>query len=351
MRAQLLTAARPGGIVETVDGLSLVNIDPTNAVAPSADHILWSRIGWPYQPADLARAVEADRAVFEWAGFYRPMADLPLFRPVMRAWPRSRDHREWLDANDRFRLDVLGRLRADGPLRGAEIPDTSAVSWTSTGWTNDRNVTQMLEFLALRGDVAVSRREGRDRLWDLAERVYPADVADYTDEEAAALRAERRLGYLGIARPRAAKQPVEPFDVGECGEEATVDGVAGVWRVDPRLLAGLGDVEPRTALLSPFDRLVADRGRAQELFGFEYIVEMYKPAAKRRWGFFALPILHGDRLIGKLDAAADRTHGVLRIAAVHEDDPFTPQETEVVQAEIRDLAEWLGLEPVGIPRS
>jgi uncharacterized protein YcaQ len=320
-------------------------------VAPSADHILWSRIGWPYQPADLVRAVEEDRAVFEWAGFYRPMHDLPLFRPIMRAWPRYRDQREWLEANDRFRRDLLNRLRAEGPLRGGEIADTSQVSWKSTGWTNDRNVTQMLEFLSMRGEVAVSRREGRDRLWDLAERVYPADVADYSDEEAAVLRAERRLGYLGLARRKAAKQPVEPMDVGEIGEDATIDGVPGYWRVDPLLLDGLDLFESRTALLSPFDRLVFDRGRAHDLFGFEYIVEMYKPAAQRRWGFFALPILHGDRLVGKLDAAADRKQGLLRVAAIHEDDAFSSEMTEAVHEEIRELAGWLGLEPTGIPGS
>lgn len=328
-----------------------MNIDPTAAVAPSADHILWSRIGWPYQPPDLMRAVEQHRAVFEWAGFYRSMEDLALFRPVMRAWPRYRDQREWLEANDRFRRDVLDRLHAEGPLRGGEIPDTSQMSWKSTGWTNDRNVTQMLEFLSMRGEVAVSRREGRERLWDLAERVYPADITAYSDEEADALRAERRLGYLGLARQKAPKQPVEPFDVGDGGEEATVEGVSGLWRVDPALLEDGERFEPRTALLSPFDRLVFDRARAQDLFGFEYIVEMYKPAAKRRWGFFALPILHGDRLIGKLDAAADRAKGVFRVAAIHEDEAFTPEVTDAVHGEIRELAAWLGLDAAGIPGS
>lgn len=320
-------------------------------MAPSADHILWSRIGWPYQPADLVRAVQEDRAVFEWAGFYRSMDDLALFRPIMRAWPRYRDQRDWLEVNDRFRRDVLDRLRAEGPLRGGEIPDTSQVSWKSTGWTNDRNVTQMLEFLSMRGEVAVSRREGRDRLWDLAERVYPADVADYSDEEAAVLRAQRRLGYLGLARQKATKQPVEPFDVGEIGEEATIDGVTGRWRVDPSLLDADDRFAPRTALLSPFDRLVFDRARAQDVFGFEYIVEMYKPAAQRRWGFFALPILHGDRLVGKLDAAADRRQGLFRVAAIHEDEPFSPDVTDAVHAEIRELAAWLGLDATGIPGS
>ena len=328
-----------------------MNIDPTAAVAPSADHILWSRIGWPYQPADLARAVEQDRAVFEWAGFYRPMADLPLYLPIMREWPRYRDQREWLEANDTFRRDVLGRLRAEGPVRSGEIADTSQVSWTSTGWTNDRNVTQMLEFLSMRGEVAVSHREGRDRVWDLAERVYPADVDELSDEEAARVRADRRLGYLGVARPKAAKQPVEPIDVGEVGEEATIDGVDGVWRVDPALLDEIGSFQPRTALLSPFDRLVFDRARARDVFGFEYIVEMYKPASKRRWGYFALPILHGDSLVGKLDAAADRKAGVFRVAAIHEDETFTADMTDGVHAEVRELAAWLGLEATGIPGS
>ena len=132
------------------------------------------------------------------------------------------------------------------------------------------------------------------------------------------------------------------------GEEAVVDGVAGTWRVDPRRCRR-GRSTPRTALLSPFDRLVFDRERADELFGFEYILEMYKPAAKRRWGYFALPILHGDRLVGKLDATADRKAGVFRVTAIHEDAPFTDETTDAVHHEIRELADWLGLEVAGLP--
>src|SRR5204863_9895968 len=108
--------------------------------------------------------------------------------------------------------------------------------------------------------------------------------------------------------------------------------------------AALGDdFEGRTALLSPFDRLIHDRVRAQELFDFEYTLEMYKPAAQRRWGYFALPILHGDRLIGKVDAAADRKASVLRVNAIHEDVKFTRGMAKVVQAELADLASWLEL--------
>ena len=347
VRAQLLTADRPADIIETIDGLTVVNIDPTAAIAPSADLILWSRLGWPYQPPDLARAVEVDRTVFEWAGFYRTMADLPLLLPTMRAAPRYADARRWLGANSRFRDEVLARLRADGPLRTSEIPDTSQVSWPSSGWTNDRNVTQMLEILAGCGQVVVSRRESKERLWDLAERVYPAGVEELTAEEAKRRRDERRLGALGLARSKATSQPVEPFDVGDAGEEAVVDLVEGTWRVDPDAVGR--PFEGRTALLSPFDRLVFDRKRAEDLFGFEYILEMYKPAAQRRWGYFALPILHGDRLIGKLDAKADRKAGVLRVAAVHEDEPFNEEQTDAVHDEIHELADWLALEVTGLP--
>lgn len=346
--AQLLSAERPAGIVEAIDALTIVNIEPTAAIAPSADLILWSRLGWPYQPADLVRLFEEDRAILEWGGFYRTMADLPLLIPDMRTRPQSARGREWLTANDRFRRDVLDRLRADGPLRSTEIPDTAQVSWTSSGWTDNRNTLQMLEMLVLRGEVAISRRDGAGRLFDLAERVYPSDPPDLSPEDAALERAERRLASLGIARTKSAAQPIEPIDVGEIGEPAIVEGVDGTWRVDPGGVEAIGAFAPRAALLSPFDRLVFDRRRLEDLFGYEYVLEMYKPAAKRRWGYFALPILHGDRFVGKLDAKADRKAGVLRVNAVHEDVPFTDEVSGAVDREIRELARWLGLELQGV---
>ena len=216
--------------------------------------------------------------------------------------------------------------------------------WASTGWTNNRNVTQMLEFLMVRGEVAISGRVGRDRIWDLAVRVYPADLDVPSAEDAARRRNERRLAALGIARRKTTAMPVEPVDVGEAGEPAVVDGVKGEWRVDPAALRD--DFMGRTALLSPFDRLIHDRTRAMELFDFEYTLEMYKPAAQRRWGYYALPILHDDQLIGKVDAAVDRKGRVLRINAVHEDVPFTRAMTAAVRGELDDLASWLGLAAV-----
>jgi uncharacterized protein len=195
-----------------------------------------------------------------------------------------------------------------------------------------------------RGEVAVAGRYRRERLWDLAERVYP-DVEPVPEEEALRIRDERRLRALGIARARSAKVPMEPNDVGRAGEEAVVEGVKGSWRVDPTYLDA--PFEGRAALLSPYDRLHYDRRRMADLFEFDYQLEMYKPEARRRWGYFALPVLHGDRLVGKLDATADRRHGVLRVHALHEDEPFSADVAADVHDEVEELARWLELELVG----
>lgn len=341
VRAQLLTAPRPTELLAVVQQLTLLQIDPTAAIAPSADIVAWSRLGSAYQPADLRQALEQDRTMFEHNALVRPMTDLGLHLAGART-ARSHDRtRAWIRDNDRFRRDLLKLLRRSGPLTSRDIPDTCVVPWASTGWTNNRNVTQMLEFLMMRGEIAIAGRAGRERLWDLAERVYPADVVVPSVDEARRAKNERRLASLGIARQKTTAMPIEPVDVGQAGEPAVVEGTKGEWRVDPAALGN--DFEGRTALLSPFDRLVYDRVRTQDLFDFEYALEMYKPAAKRRWGYFALPVLHDDRLVGKVDATADRKASVLRVHAIHEDVRFTRTMTKAVNAELEDLASWLAL--------
>ncbi|MDO3704350.1 crosslink repair DNA glycosylase YcaQ family protein [Micromonospora sp. C28SCA-DRY-2] len=349
VRAQLLDASRPTDLLDVVRHLTLLQIDPTAAVAPSADLVAFSRLGPSYSPARLAAAL-ADRVLLELRAMIRPSEDLALYRAEMADWPGrgglrdwQQDTRDWVRANDACRRDILERLATQGPLTSREIPDTCAVPWTSTGWTNHRDVTQLLEFMVRRGEVATAGRRGRERLWDLATRVYPADPVVPADE-ARRIRDRRRLRALGIARAQGPECPVEPVDVGVAGEPAVVEGVAGLWRVDPSYLAQ--PFSGRVALLSPFDRLIHDRRRTTELFGFDYQLEMYKPVARRRWGYYALPILSGDRLVGKLDATADRTAGVLRVDAIHEDEPFDRATAAAVHAEIRELAGWLELDLV-----
>jgi uncharacterized protein YcaQ len=217
-------------------------------------------------------------------------------------------------------------------MSSRDIPDTSDVPWESTGWRNDRNVTQMLEFLTARGEVAIAGRRGRQRLWDLAERVYPAGIVVTPAQEARAVRAERLLRALGITRPQM---------VGTAGVAAEVEGTTGDWRVDPDATAE--GFQGRTALLSPFDRLIHDRVRARELFDFEYLLEMYKPKDQRRWGYFALPVLHRDELVGKVDATVDRKESVLHVHAIHPDVRLTRAMTAAARRELAELASWLEL--------
>ncbi len=347
VRAQLLTSQRPTELVETVRQLTLVQIEPTNAVAPSAELVLWSRLGSAFHPQHLWDALDEQRLI-ELHQTVRVPEDIALFRAEMAAWPGSgelrewqEDMRDWVDANNDCRREILERLRADGPLPTSELPDTCVVPWASSGWNDNRNLRMMLDKLVQRGEVAAAGGQGRDRLWDLASRIYPDDPVPPL-AEARRLRDERRLSGLGIARPSGTKLPVEPVDVGAAGEPAVVEGVRGQWRVDP---AQLGQpFAGRTALLSPFDRLLADRKRLGDLFEFEYVLEMYKPAAARRWGYYALPILYGDRLVGKLDARADYKAGALHVLAVHRDVPFSKAMTSAVGREITDLAGWLDLD-------
>jgi len=357
VRAQLLEARRPTDLLEVVSHLTFLQLDPTAAIAPSADLVAWTRLGNSYRPAQLTHALERDRTLYEVRAIIRPTADLGLYLAQMAAWPFADEEKRrwpppgsraqrWLEENDAFRRDVLDLLRRSGPLMSRDVPDTSVVPWESTGWTGNRNVTQMLEFLNARGELAVAGRVGRQRLWDLADRVYPPVVEVVPLAEARRGLAVRRLRALGIARPGvvgvAGERQLEEVE----GEPAEVEGTSGSWVVDPTALGQ--EFEGRTALLSPFDRLVHDRVRAQELFDFDYQLEMYKPAHKRRWGYFALPILHDDRLVGKLDAIADRKVSRLRVHAIHEDVRFTRAMTKSVHAELEDLASWLGLDAVEV---
>jgi uncharacterized protein YcaQ len=346
VRAQLLDAERPGDVVEVAEQLGEIKIDPTATIAPCEHTVLWSRIGWSYEPGQLTKAFEADRLLFEFAGMFKPMSLLPLMLPAMAQWPKRESTRQWLEANDAFRKDVLARLRADGPLLTSDIPDTAQVSRAPDGWSGSNQVPIMLDFLLRQGKVAVVGREGRHRRWDLAERVYPRDLPVYGDDEAKVLRHERRLQAAGIAKAHWYWN-----SVGDAGEPATVEGSKWKFRVDPEALASLeeDDRGGRVAFLNPYDSLLFDRPRLQEVFEFKYVLEQYKPKPQRVYGYFAHPILLGDRFVGMLDAEVDKARETLRVNAIHEFLPFEPEEAEMVRAEIVDLAEWLGVAVTGLP--
>jgi uncharacterized protein YcaQ len=340
VRAALLDATRPNDVLSMVRSIAMLRVELTTTVAYAADHVAWSRLGQSYRPEDTNRA-QSLGLLFERGWMLRPMSDLGLYLAGMRTWADRAGVRGWMDANAEFAQGILDRIADLGALTSRDIPDEAFVPWPSTGWTNNRNVTQMLECLHMTGELAVVGRAGRLRIWNLADRVFP-QVDAVPADDARRIRSERLLTACGVMRDSIAVSPTELHGVVPVGEPITIEGVPGTWRVDPAQLDR--PFEGRTTILSPFDRLMTDPQRVVRLFDFDYTLEMYKPARTRVWGQFALPILHGDTLIGKLDARSDYDTGRFVVHRVHEDAPFTASIRAAVDNEIESLAAWLRLE-------
>jgi uncharacterized protein YcaQ len=363
--------ARPGrdDILETARALRCLQIDPTSAVARSHLLVVFSRLG-PFDDTILEKLVYEDRTLFEYWAHEASLVlaeDLPLHRYEMRTWPRGdgvvrRRMRQWWDMNEEFRAYILARLRADGPLPLRALEDRSVAPWLSTGWTDQRNVSRMLDFMWVRGHVGIRGRDGNQRLWDLMERCLPPDppAEELDPSEVTRRGALLALKALGVARrphinahftrgryPTLA-HTLEDLHREGAIEQVRIEGLKGEWWVraeDVETLQSLnGDWRGRTALLSPFDNLLCDRTRTEELFGFSHRLEIYTPQAKRRWGYFVLPILHRDRLIGRADLRIDRRSQRLVAPAIHREDgaPKGKAIAKAIRRELERLATWQG---------
>jgi uncharacterized protein YcaQ len=361
---QLLAGDRPQTPLEVVERLGKVQVDPTATVARAERLMIWSRLG-AYDVDELRRLLEERRELFEYLAFLIPTADLPLHRPAMLRYPRSlyargRYVQEWLADNATFREYVLEELRRRGPLRSRELDDRAVVPWRTGGWNDGKNLGRMLEILWHAGAIAISRREGTERVWDLFERVLP-DVEPLPDEVVAIELMERQLRARGFADPgfgTAIDYALPAREVGLASLLAdgvavpvAIDGLPGEWLVHRDLLASLEDEWlPRTTLLCPFDQLISDRERTAALFGFRYRLEIYQPAARREYGYYVLPILHDDRLIGRIDPVLDQKRKVLTVNAVFAEPGAPADAWPAVRAAIDDLAAWVGAEEVRLPR-
>jgi uncharacterized protein YcaQ len=290
VRAQQLDGSAHG-VRETVRRLGFLQLDPVSTVAPPQQLVLWSRLG-AFDRDELDRLLWQERALFEWNAFVWPIESLPLLRARMRQSRRAtryshdRRRRDFLQENRHFHRYVLRELEERGPLLSRELEDRSRQGRRDHRWYGRRHVAQLLEMLHHRGEVAGAGRQGKQRLWDLAERWYP-DTETVPLREAERLLEEQRFRALGVRQDQ------------------------GGWRAHPE--ADDGPVPDRVTLLSPFDRLVHDRDRAEALWGFRYRLEMYVPPAKREYGYYVLPLLVGDRLVGRVEPRFDREERTLRV--------------------------------------
>jgi uncharacterized protein YcaQ len=308
--------------------LGFLQLDPIATVAPAQHLVLWSRLG-AYDVSELDRLLWDERALFEWDAFVWPTEALPLVRGLMRRWRTSTHYtserwvRDFLAENRAFRRYVMRELERRGPLLSRELEDRSTGEKEERRWYGSRNVGLMLTSLHLRGEVAVAGRAGGQRLWDLAERVLPATEA-LPLREAERRFHERRLRALGVRK--------------------TVDG----WEAHTD--ASDGPVPDRVTFLSPFDRLIHDRDRAEALFGFRYRLEMFVPKAKREFGYYVLPILRGDRLIGRIEPVLDRRSGRLTVLGAWAQPGAAADAGPGIRGALDALAAWLGAEDVQVER-
>jgi uncharacterized protein YcaQ len=367
-------------ILDVAHDLGCLQLDPIRVVERSHLLVLWSRLG-RFDPAMLDDLMWTKRQLFEYWAHRASIVlteDYPIHNLLMRRYPseryaHSRRVKAWARENQALRTYVLRRIHQDGPLRLRDFEDRSRTGWTSSGWTTGRNVERMLDVLWTQGKIVVAGRDGIQKYWDLAERWFP----DWTPKERLQERevvrraTQRSLRALGVARPRdierhftVGRYPGLADTLARLEREGVVEGVRvvddgaewpGPWFVhagDLPLLEVLeqGEWPPRTTLLSPFDNLIIDRDRAELLFGFRFRMEIYVPKAKRVFGYYTLPILHGDKLIGRVDPALDRQRGVLRILAVHIEPGIraTSRSGQSVARSIQDLAGFLGAREVEV---
>jgi len=348
VRAALLEGAtpaeRPTALVPMIDQLAMLRVELTPTVCAAADHVAWTRLGDAYEPQQLETAL-ADGELFERAWMLRPMSHLGLYLAEMRTWGPAPGSGGWFEQNASFARRILEQIEEEGPLTSRDIPDDATVPWPSSGWNNERNVVKMLEALHMRGRLAVIGRVGRLRLWELASRAFP-DAPEVPAAEAERIRSEQILRACGVMRDSKAISRLELDGLTQVGEPATIEGVPGKWRVDASALErerSGPDFSPRVAILSPFDRLMTDPMRVVRLFDFDYLLEMFKPVEQRIWGQFTLPILNGERLIGKIDGRSDRDSGRFVLHRIHEDTAFDRATRAAVDAELEAFAAWMGL--------
>ena len=360
---QLLDKDRPPSLLDAVTRLGRVQMDPTAVVARTEQLVLYSRVG-AYERSELDRLMWKERRLFEYWAFIVPMADLHLYqhtmkRVLIRDSSRGRYIRKWLTDNEPFRRRVLRELARRGPLRSRDIDDESSVGYTSGGWNDGRNVTRMLDVLWAMGEIAVVGRDGQERVWGLAKGWYPKRVKRASEREIAREILQRQLAVKGVARvnefghgfdgrPEGWEQALADLVSEGLAVPASVDGVHGSFYTWRPLLER--PFRGRTAVLSPFDRLIHDRVRTRALFDFDYVLEIYVPPTKRRWGYYVLPVLQGDRFIARFDARREPETGTLRVLALYAERGVTPDSARVVAREVRALGHWLGLRNIAYDR-
>jgi uncharacterized protein YcaQ len=369
------SAADAAGVLDLVRNLGCLQLDPISAVARSHQIVVWSRVG-NYDLAVFDQLLWQDRSLFEyWAHMASIVLteDYPIHQMFMRTYAReeatgkvSQRYQQWLTANQRLKRHILQELKRRGPLPARIFENKTEVGsgWYSSGWTSGRDVSQMLDYLWTTGKIMVAGRSGIQKLWDLSERCLPewTPREKLSEQEVVRRTVQKSLRALGVATPQHINQhytrkryPHLKETLRDLHAEGVIEKIRvaddkAEWFIHAQDMPLLDQVEnnefafERTTLLSPFDNLICDRARTEKLFDFDFRIEIYTPQHKRQYGYYVLPILRGDRLIGRVDPKMDRERGRLHIHAVHaeKDAPLNRATARSIRTAIEELATFLG---------
>jgi len=357
-------AASRERVLEVIRGMGALQIDTIHVVARSPYLVLWSRLQ-DYDVQWLEQLLAEGRLFEYWAheACFLPIEDYPLYRHRMldpgagMGWKYSV---EWVHANQALLERLLEHVRAQGPVRSADFERRDGRGGGWWGWKPEKRA---LEMMFTRGDLMVARRERFQRVYDLRERVVPHwdDAQLPPIEEAHCTLVEKAAQALGVAT---ARWLADYFRMSRANVEASLATLVERGRLVPATVAGWREpawvhtvnlelaeqaasrrIRPTlTTILSPFDPLVWDRARARAVFGFDYSLECYTPAPKRRYGYFVLPVLRRGRLVGRLDAKAHRAAEQFEVKAFYLEEGVRPGAAlfaDIGRA-LNDLARWHG---------
>jgi uncharacterized protein len=365
------TPATKPDVLDAIRRMGALQIDTIHVVARSPFFVLWSRLG-AYDPRWLTELLAAGQLFEYWAhaASFLPAEEYPFFRRRMFSPPPDwRDPGPWLTEHPDLAQLVLERITHEGPLRSADFENPRA---NPGGWWNWKEEKLALEFLLTAGRLMVARRDNFQRVYDLSERVRPGWDDAQTPSEEAVFRhlALKTVDCLGVALAgwipdyfRLPKARIAPLvtQLAEQGEllPIEIEGWEQAAYITPARLelaeqAAAGELVPqRVTLLSPFDPLIWDRARTRQLFGFDFSIECYLPAEKRRYGYFSLPILRGGTLVGRLDAKAHRTDGIFEVRSLFLEDG-TPESEQLwtdLAGALASCAGWHATPRVVLPVS
>ena len=351
--------ATKGDVLGAIRRMGVLQIDSISVVARSPYLVLWSRVG-SYDPVWLDELL-ADGAIFEYwshAACFVPIEDYGLYRRLML--DETEKTRVWMEAHPDALEHVMERIREGGAVRAAEFARTDG---KAGGWWEWKPEKRALEHLFAAGELMISHRENFHRVYDLRERVLANALPSWEDalapnkkevRRALALKAVRALGvavarwvpdYFRTPKKGVASLLEELADEGSLLRATMEDEPAYVHPDDAGLAEEilLGGLRPSvTTLLSPFDPVVWDRARALELFDFDYKIEVYTPAAKRRYGYYSLPILHHGALVGRLDAKAHRKEAIFEVKVAHLEPDVSVSDDLIsgIAGALRECASW-----------